>query len=472
MQLPIVKPAPIVQAHARVFRNLFENKCQFRHFQNYLTGLMVLENKSLANLSRCILESADKTNLSRFLSQAPWSEEKVNGERVKYMLNQTIKQRQTASESYLIFDDTLCEHVGSLFEYIDRHYNHCQQHYPLAHNLVTSYYLSGSVRFPVDYRIYRRYEEITRWTEFVTKHFPEQEIPQQKKERRKLHKLLDKKLLEDPEFQELHSQFKTKIALSVELIEQALSRKLPFTTVLMDSWYLSPELITTLKEHKLDWVSLLKKNRNLEVNSFVLRDESGKPMTLKGPHIKVEKLVPLIPRNAYRKVQVGDQEYWCFTRSLRVPGLGKVRLVISFENSALTGTYAALLSNRTGWSARKILASYLQRWPIETFYQDSKGHLGLDQYRMRNAEAIQKHWCLVFVAYSFLHLACLPSSLISGNQKLILHPIKTIGQVCRQQGQKLIEELIIFAHEQLQQGQPATDVFSRLFMKQNKEVLA
>jgi len=30
----------------------------------------------------------------------------------------------------------------------------------------------------------------------------------------------------------------------------------------------------------------------------------------------------------------------------------------------------------------------------ETFYQDSKGHLGLDTYRMCSAEAIEKHWCL------------------------------------------------------------------------------
>ena len=126
---------------------------------------------------------------------------------------------------------------------------------------MTSHYWSGAVRFPVDYRVYRLTEEMTRWSEFVTKHFPEQEIPQPKKERQKLHKLLDQKLLEDPEFPELHSQFKTKIALAVELIEQARSRKLPFTTVLMDSWYLAPEIVAILREHHLDWVSLLKKNR-------------------------------------------------------------------------------------------------------------------------------------------------------------------------------------------------------------------
>ncbi len=190
MQLPIVKPAPIVKTHALVFRHLFENQCQFRHFQNYLTGLMVLENKSLANISRCILESADKTNLSRFLSQAPWSGQKVNSERIKYLLNQTANHRKTVQESYLILDDTLCDHVGSLFEYVDRHYDHSNHHYPLAHNLVSSHYLSGAVRFPIDLRVYRRYEEITRWSEFVNKHFPEQKIPHQKKERQKLHKLL------------------------------------------------------------------------------------------------------------------------------------------------------------------------------------------------------------------------------------------------------------------------------------------
>ena len=71
MELPIVVPAPVVTEHAGVFRNLFENQCQFRHFQRYLTGLMVLPNKSMANIARCILDSADKTNLSRFLFGGP-----------------------------------------------------------------------------------------------------------------------------------------------------------------------------------------------------------------------------------------------------------------------------------------------------------------------------------------------------------------------------------------------------------------
>jgi hypothetical protein len=86
MQLPIITPAPLVTAHAETFRDLFENRCQFRHFENYLTGLMVLPNKSMANITRCVIESSDKANLSRYFSKDLWLEDQVNDRRIKYML--------------------------------------------------------------------------------------------------------------------------------------------------------------------------------------------------------------------------------------------------------------------------------------------------------------------------------------------------------------------------------------------------
>jgi hypothetical protein len=360
-----------------------------------------------------------------------------------------------------LLDDTLCEHVGSLFEYIDHHYNHGDSTYPLAHNPITSHYVSGPVRFPVDLRLYRRYEEITQWEEFVQKHFPGREIPVKKKERTQFHKEVDATLLEDPAFQALHQQFRTKIDLAKELVAAAIRHKLPFGVVLFDSWYLAEEFVTCLRRRRKDWISILKKNRNLETNSFELKDAAGKRVALEGPHISVEDLVPLIPANAYRAVKVGSRTYWTFTLSVRIPGLGKVRLVISFENANLTGTYAVLVTNRVDWTAFRILSTYLQRWPIETFYQDGKQLLGFDEYRMRNAKAIQKHWCLVFVAYSLLHLDCLPASLRKSRL-----PIKSIGEACRQQAQALMEALILYASNQLAQCQKAEQVFAVLFAKQ------
>jgi hypothetical protein len=461
MQLPIVAPAPLVTTHAEVFRDLFENRRQFQHFQNYVTGLIVLDNKSLANMTRCVLESADKTNLSRFFSEAPWLQDRVNDRRLEYLLHQTQARRGPKADAILILDDTLCEHVGSLFDYVDRHYNHGDDTYPLAHNPVTSHYVSGPVRFPVALRLYRRYEELTQWEAFVHKHFPDRLIPTTKKERARLHKAIDPILLEDPDFQTLHAQFRTKIDLGIELLEAAIQHKIPFRVLLFDSWYLAEELVSMARYRKKDWISLLKKNRNLETNSFVLKDATGTPIRLEGPHIAVDDLVPRIPPTAYREVTVGDKTYWTFTLAVRLPGLGKVRLVVSFKNAELTGTYAVLVSNRVDWNAQRIITLYLQRWPIETFYQDGKGHLGLDTYRMRNAEAIQKHWCLVFVAYSFLHLDCLPPSPTKGSL-----PIKTIGEACRQQAQALMQALMLYAHERLQLGQRVEDIFAYVFAKQ------
>jgi hypothetical protein len=75
---------------------------------------------------------------------------------------------------------------------------------------------------------------------------------------------------------------------------------------------------------------------------------------------------------------------------------------------------------------------------MDTLYQDGQTPLGLDEYRMRNAEAIGKHWCLGFVASSFLHRDCLPPSPTKGSL-----PVKTIGEACRQQAQALMQALIL-----------------------------
>ncbi len=177
MQLPLVAPAPLVTAHADAFRDLFENRRQLQHFQHYLTGLIVLPNKSLTNIARCVLESADKTNLSRFLSEAPWQEALVNHRRIRYLLQQTKPHRRPKAEAAVSIDDTLCEHGGSLFDYVDRHYNHTDGSYPLAHNPVTSFYGSGAARFPLDLRRYRRYEELTQWRALSTTTSPTGPFP-------------------------------------------------------------------------------------------------------------------------------------------------------------------------------------------------------------------------------------------------------------------------------------------------------
>lgn len=72
----------------------------------------------MANISRCISDSADKTNVSRYMSESPWLQEQVNNRRLSYMNKETKLVRKPKAESALAIGDSLCEHVGSLFEYL------------------------------------------------------------------------------------------------------------------------------------------------------------------------------------------------------------------------------------------------------------------------------------------------------------------------------------------------------------------
>ena len=87
----------------------------------------MLANKSMANLSRCGLESADRTNLSRFFSAAPWEQERVNETRIASLLGQTeaFQWKAATARACVSVDDTLCEHVGSVSEYVARHDDPC-----------------------------------------------------------------------------------------------------------------------------------------------------------------------------------------------------------------------------------------------------------------------------------------------------------------------------------------------------------
>jgi hypothetical protein len=151
---------------------------------------------------------------------------------------------------------------------------------------------------------------------------------------------------------------------------------------------------------------------------------------------------------------------------VRLPSLGPVRIVVSCEQESLPGRAVVLVTNRLDWSVTKIISLYWPWGPTATFDQDGKGHLGFNDDRLRRAEAIGNHWCLVFVAYSLLHLTCLPT--VPDRPKSLLH---TIGDACRQQGRALLQQLLVFVHDQLSQGTTADHVCARFFAKQRGIVL-
>ncbi len=148
-------------------------------------------------------------------------------------MTQTASHRRPLKDSAGLCDDTLCEHVGDLLAYVDRHYTPGDDTGPLAHNPVTSHFISGAVRFPLGLRLYRRYDEFTDWETFVQQHFPGLTLPHTTQERTALHKILEPALLSDPVFAERAAQCQTKIELAIEVLDEALEQKVPFSVALV-----------------------------------------------------------------------------------------------------------------------------------------------------------------------------------------------------------------------------------------------
>ncbi|MBP2657684.1 MAG: hypothetical protein H6Q69_716 [Firmicutes bacterium] len=52
---------------------------------------------------------------------------------------------------------------------------------------------------------------------------------------------------------------------------------------------------------------------------------------------------------------------------------------------------------------KTILKYYSQRWPIEIFFRQAKGNLGINQYQVRTISAIKRFWSLTALTYLFLY---------------------------------------------------------------------
>ena len=298
MELPIVAPAPVVTEHAAVLRDLFDHQCPFRHVQHDLTGLIVLPTKSLAHMARCLLDRADNTNLSRVLSEAPWREDAVNRRRALFMLQQTTCHRRRRRASLVVIDDTLCDHAGRRLDHVDRHDHHGDGTSPLAHHPITSLPVRGPVRVPLGLRLYRRSEELTRWDAAVATHVPDLPIPSETKARHCLRQQVDPVLRQDSALQARHEPCRTKMTLAMDLIEEAIGRKVPCGVVVFDASYVAEDLIQVLARRRQDWISLLTRNRLRATASILRRNAQGWPMKRPGPHRDVSTVSVMCSSNA------------------------------------------------------------------------------------------------------------------------------------------------------------------------------
>jgi len=133
-------------------------------------------------------------------------------------------------------------------------------------------------------------------------------------------------------------------------------------------------------------------------------------------------------------------------------------VVINHRKADLSDPAMFLMSNKLNWQAQGITRIRRHRWPVEVYHEEGKAD-GLDQYQVRDFQAISRHIALVAVTYSLLRAAQHDHALLHTLQQQIKTRLDGSAGSCRRHTQaQALWALATFIATALSQGQTLGEV--------------
>jgi len=196
-------PLPKLQRFLDNFRSIFRCSETMHSAERYSTGLLSdISHKNCGMMAENI-EGTSKQALQQFISgDSPWNLENLNGQRVQYML-----ENATNEDGALIFDDTGFEKKGTLSVGVARQYSGTLGKVGNCQIAVSCQYTDNKYSWPVNDRLYLPES----WT-----------CDPERLKRAKVPKDV---------------QFKTKIQIALDLLDEANRLGVKHSVVGADSFY-------------------------------------------------------------------------------------------------------------------------------------------------------------------------------------------------------------------------------------------
>jgi SRSO17 transposase len=441
MRLPIVQYPSIVVDNLSYFASVLQTREQKKHFCEYVTGLMAGDKKTVTTINGLFLNNNDQSALNKFLTQAEWDEEALNRRRVQFELERLHRRPVSAQAGRLLIDDTLAHHTKCSIEELAYLKDHTLNRYVWTHNVVTSYYLNRADQFPVDFRLYLQFRQ-KKWLAILSEMTEQlRTAPTWEGYRRYMVSLLA--------YWVRQGQYQSKTLLAAELVQPAVVWGLPFDVVLFDGWYCRWPLIRVVQELGKDWVSGCPKDRKV---------------LFQNRWLQLQDLSPILSADAYRPIKINDRLWWAFSQVMPMDCLQRqrVRIVAAYADELkLSETPTFYAANRKDWEAKRLLMTYLDRWPTETFNEDVKECLGFEDYQLRQWRGIKRHWYLSFVAYSLLGDQGPPGR----SRWAVRGRFESTGQRCRAVVDELLGHLVHWIAQQIEQGNSPDAVLQTLLAR-------
>lgn len=293
---------------------------------------------------------------------APWDVDKVNNRRLEVM--GSCRQTSPSRNFTLIVDDSGHRKSGNATSGVGRQYIGEIGKTDNGIVLLTTHLYDGVRRLPLDLALYQHASSLEQGKE-------------------------DPKFVKKPD-------------LALQLIARCLARGYRPGVTLVDAAYgNNTPFIKQLELRKLVYVAAVAKNR--QVSYQLPEDEKPRKRSL-------AEIAQALSATAFTPVSLNldkPRTVWVAVLQVQVPKLEGPRWIAIQLNAS---TYLAatdidyFLTNAPDGqvSAEWIAATYSQRNWVEVFYRDAKGWFGLNEYQVRDANSMQRHWILVFTAYTFI----------------------------------------------------------------------
>jgi hypothetical protein len=403
---PLVEFPELVQHYVSYFEGVFSAQALIE-FERYISGLIVSENKTVEGINRiCLNESRNQSSLNRLLNESPFSLPELNQARMKVL--ESVPGTRIKERGVLSVDDTLLTHYGQHFDEIAYLFDPVQKTFVWAHNLVTIHYSDDQTDYPVSFEMWKPVdlERLEQGLQAAgirlkeSKQVLKQDAPHKWRQylislwRRKQNKLGVAEL------------YDSKLRIAERLLQEWVNThpgvRLP---VAFDNWYTQPAFCHFVGERLgLPYVGTLSAEDQVVLQTDRERLDHFAER-LKQQHLEAvqQNQAPI-----FKPIGIGykgeRERYYSYCKTHRIHNFGKHRLVINHRQADLSDKPVFYLCNRLTWQAPGITRIRRHRWPVEVYHEEGKAE-GLDQYQLRQFQAIERHVALGATVYSLLRAA-------------------------------------------------------------------
>jgi len=459
----------IVEKYSKFYEECF-SKAGFIHFKKALSGFILSDNKTLEAINEMfVIEPRNQSSFNRFFNRQNFDIEQINKKRIE-MLQQNEATRfktEKKKKGVLAIDDSLLKHYGKHFDNIYNLYDHVYENYRWSHDLVTLHYSDATTDYPLKYELWKPadWEAVAKYYTSLGFHINEKKWQERKSEKSKWRKYMrDRHRPLSKKAPEVRKIYRTKIQIAEDLVREFVKEypELDFPLT-FDSGYTSADFCQILDEDLgLAYVGCLK------TDQCIIRKGNKKQLLkdflkeLRAQHFDPNNKKVVFQKTTYTFRGEKKTAYAYFANH-RIKGYEKKqRLVISYGKEDLSDEAKFTITNRLSWYPSGILRIRRHRWPVETFYQESKDE-GLEKYQVRNIKAIESYIAFIVVTFSILTCTVHDDELLSSiQQRLNIQAVGTLPFSRKVMKAEAILLLLQFVFEMQKQGTSLQQIFHTL----------